>query len=68
MFNLFLLFCFYKYGSLCCFLIGFFIFFLKEIFINYVKVYVNNGMIFDFYVFKKKLKICFFIGKLKWNF
>lgn len=43
----------------------FFYIFLKEIFINYVKVYVNNGMIFDFYIFKKKLKICFFIGKLK---
>lgn len=42
--------------------------FLKEILTNHVKAYANNGMIFDFYASKKKLKIRSFIGKLKRNF
>lgn len=42
--------------------------FLKEILTNHVKSYANNGMIFDFYTSKKKLKIRSFIGKLKRNF
>lgn len=42
--------------------------FLKEILTNHVKAYANNGMIFDFYTSKKKLKIRSFIGKLKRNF
>lgn len=41
--------------------------FLKEILTNHVKAYANNGMIFDFYTSKKKLKIRSFIGKLKRN-
>lgn len=42
--------------------------FLNEILTNHVKAYANNGMIFDFYTSKKKLKIRSFIGKLKRNF
>lgn len=42
--------------------------FLKEILTNHVKSYANNGMIFDFYTSKKKLKIRSFIGKLKRTF
>lgn len=37
--------------------------FLKEILTNHVKSYANNGMIFDFYTSKKKLKIRSFIQK-----